>query len=90
MNVDAAEVMDVSLVEEEVKEVTVVEAESEDEVTITIHYIAHMVMELLFLKLRYMIKVNINHCPEINKLKLKKSKVRLIGSMYIPRLMNMF
>ena len=52
MNVDAAEVMDVSLVEEKVKDMTVVEAESEDEVTITIHYIAHMVMELLFLKLR--------------------------------------
>ena len=60
MKVDAAEVVNVAVVEEEIKDVA--EAEVEDEVKFTIHYLVHMVMELLFLKIRYMINVNINHC----------------------------
>ena len=87
MNVDAAEVVNVAVANEEGKDVA--GAEAEDEITIPIHYIVHMVMELLFLKLIYMIKVNINHCPEINKLKFNNSEVRLVGSMYIPRVMDM-
>ena len=71
MNMDAAEVVDVAVVEEQVKDVEVVEAESEDKVTIPTHYLVHMVIELLFLNLRYIIKVNINHCPDINKLQFK-------------------
>ena len=78
MNVDAEEVVDVAV------------AEAEDEVTIPIHYIFHMVMGLLLLKLRYMIKVNINHCPEINKIKFKNSQVWLVISMNTPRLMDIF
>ena len=56
------------VLDEEVEEVEVEESEVEDEVTIPIHYLVHMVMEILFLKLRYVIDFNINHCPEINKL----------------------
>ena len=78
---DAGEVVDVAVVEEEFKDVLESEAKEEDEVKIFIDYFVHMAMELLFLKLRYMIKVNINHCPKINKLKLKNSKVRLVGSI---------
>ena len=88
MNVDAADVVDVVVVEEQVKEAA--EAEAKYEVTILIHYLVHIIMELLFLKLRYMIKVNIKYFPEINKLKFKNSKVRLVGSMDIPRLIDMF
>ena len=78
-----------SVVEEEVKDVAGAEAETEDEVAIPIHYIIYTVMKNLFLKLRYMIKVNINHLPEINKLQFNTSKVRLIGSMDISRLLDM-
>ena len=88
MNVDVAEVINVAVVEEEVNNVT--GAKSEDEVTIPINYLGHILMELLFLKLRYTIKVNINHCPEINKLKFNNSKVRLVVSMDTPRLIDMF
>ena len=49
-----------------------------------------MVMKMLFLKLRYMIKVNTNHCPKINKLQVKNSKVRLVLSMDIPGQMDIF
>ena len=66
------------------------EAEAKDEVTMPIHYLFHMVMELLFLKLRYIINFNINNFPKINKLKFKNSKVRLVGSMDKIRLMDMF
>ena len=92
MNVDAAEVVDVAMVEEEVKDVAgaEAEAEAEDEVTIPIYHLVHMEIGLLFLNLRYIIKVNINHCPEFKKLQFKNSKVRLVGSIYIPRLMDMF
>ena len=90
MNVDAAEVVDVVVVDEEVEDAAVVEVEAEDEVTISIHYLVDMFTERLFLKLRYMIKVNINHCTEINKLQFNNSKVRLVGSMDIPRPMDMF
>ena len=81
-----------SVVEEEVKDVAGVdtEAEAEDEVTIPIHYIIYTGMKNLFLKLRYMIKANINHLSEINKLQFKNSKVRLIGSMDTPCLLDMF
>ena len=68
---DASEVLDVSVVEEEVKDVAGAEAEAEDEVTIPIHYIIYTGMKNLFLKLRYMIKANINHLSEINKLQFK-------------------
>ena len=87
---DGSEVVDLSVVEEEVKDVAWEEAEAEDKVTIPIHFIIYMVMKILFLKLRYMIKVNINHLPEINKLQFKNSKVRLIGSMDTPCLLDMF
>ena len=90
MNYDTEEVMAVAVLEEEVEDVAVADAEAEEEATIPIHYIFHMIMELLFLKLRYTIKVNINHCPEINKLQFKNSKLWLVGSMYIPRIMDMF
>ena len=90
MNVYTTEVVDVSVVEEEVNDVAGAEAVAEDEVKISIHYLFHMVMELLLLKLRYMIKVNINNCPEINKLKFKNSTLRLVGSVDIPCLMKMF
>ena len=66
------------------------ESEVENEVIISIHDLVHMVMELLSLKLRYMIKVNINHCPNINKMQFKNSKVRMVGSLDIPRLMDIF
>ena len=49
MNVDVVEVVDAS----------VKEAEAEDELTIPIHYLVYMVMELLLMKLRYIIKFNI-------------------------------
>ena len=87
---DGSEVVDLSVVEEEVKDVAWEEAEAEDKVTIPIHFIIYMVMKILFLKLRYMIKVNINHCLEINKLQFKNSKVQLVRSMDIPLLMDMF
>ena len=92
MDVVEEEVEYVLVTEKEVEEMVVSEAETEDEdeVTTPIHYLVHMVMELLFLKLRYMIKVNINHCPKIKKLKFKNSKVRLVGSMDIPCLMDIF
>ena len=88
MHVDAEDVVDRAMVEEEVKEVAVEEAGYE--VISPANFFIHIVMELLFLKIRYMIKVNINHFPEINKLKFNNSKVRLVGSMDIPRLMDMF
>ena len=93
MNVDAADVVDVDLVKEEVEDVAVAEAEAaeeaaeeaeaeaEDKVTIPIHYLVHMKMKRLFLKLRYMIKVNTNRYPGIKKLKFKNSKARLVVSM---------
>ena len=92
MNVDTEEVVDVNVAEEKVESVAVSEEEAETEykVTITIHHIVHILMELLILKLRYMIKVNINHCTKISKLELNNSKVRLVGSMDIPHLMDMF
>ena len=74
MDVDAAEVVDLVALEEEVKDAAGAEVEAEDEVTTPIHYLVHMVMELLFLELRYMIKVNINHCPEIKKLQTQELK----------------
>ena len=52
MNLDAAEFVDVALVEEVVKNLAV--AEAEDKFIIPVHYLVHMVMELLVLKLRYM------------------------------------
>ena len=64
INMDAEEVVDITMIDEEVKEGSVEEAK--DEVTIPIHYLVHMAMELLFLKLRYTIKVNINDCPKIS------------------------
>ena len=81
-----------AVVEKEVKDAAGAEAkaEAEEEVKTPIHYLVHMVLEILFLKLRYMIKVNINHCLEINKLQFKNSKVQLVGSMDIPLLMDMF
>ena len=87
---EAAEVVDVVVVEEDVKEVAVEEAEAEEEFTSHIHYIIHMLMELSFPKLRYIIEVSINHYPQINKIQFKKSKLRLVGSIYIFRLMDMF
>ena len=90
MNTDAAEVVDVAVVEEDVKDAEESEAEAEDDVTTPIHYLVHMVIGLLFLKLRYMIKVNINYFPNINKLQFKKSKLRLVVSMDTPRLMDMY
>ena len=89
MNVDEAEVVDVAMVEEEFNYMEGEETKAEDEVTIPNRYLVHMVMELLFLNIRYMIKVNINNCPEIDKLQFKNSKVRLVLSMYIPRLLDM-
>ena len=66
MNVDAADVVDLAVIEEEVKDVAwalaEAEAEAEDEVTIPIHYIVHMLMAPLLLKLRFMIKVCDNSC----------------------------
>ena len=90
MNTDAAEVVDVAVVEEDVKDAEESEAEAEDDVTTPIHYLVHMVIGLLFLKLRYMIKFNINYFPNINKLQFKKSKLRLVVSMDTPRLMDMY
>ena len=58
--------MDVAMVEEEVKDMAGTEAESWYDITILFNYLVHMGMELLFLKLIYMIKVNINHFSEIN------------------------
>ena len=63
-----AEVLDMEVVEEEVKDAAGADAEAEDEVTIPINYLVHMLMELLFLNLRYTIKVNINNFPNIKKL----------------------
>ena len=65
MKVDATEVVDVDVVEEEINGVpgAEAEAEAEDEVTTPIHYLFHMVMELLFMKLRYIINFNINNFP---------------------------
>ena len=37
-----------------------------------------------------MIKSDINHFPDIKKLQLNNSKVRLVGSMGIPSLMDIF
>ena len=82
--------VDVDMVEAFFKDMVEAEAEAEDGVTIPIHYLVHVVMELLFLKIRYSVKVNINHCPKFNKLQFNNSKVRLVGSMDIPRLMDMF
>ena len=94
MNVEAEEVVDVAVVQEEVEAEAEAEAqaeaEAEYEVTIPIIYLVHLLMELLFLNLRNMIMVNINHCPEINKLQSKNSKLQLVGSMDIPRPMDMF
>ena len=81
MNVEAKEVVDVAIVEEDINAVAVAEAETEaqDEVTIPINYLFHKLMEILFLKIRNMKKVNINHFFKINKLQLKNKKVRLVG-----------
>ena len=44
MNGDVAEVVVVFVVEEEVKDVAGTEAETEDQVTISIHYLVHIVI----------------------------------------------
>ena len=62
MNVDAEYFVDMAVLEEEVEYAEVAEEEVESQVTITIHYLVYMVIELLFLKLRYRIEANINHC----------------------------
>ena len=80
MNVDAVEVVYVVMLEKELKDATEADAESEaeDEVTTSINYLFHMVMGILLLKLRYMIKVNINHFLDINKLQFMNSEVWLV------------
>ena len=79
MNVNATEVVDMDMVKEKVEDMAVIEVEVEDEVTIDSNYLVHMIMEIYSLSLRYIIKVNINHFPDINKLQFKNSKVRLAG-----------
>ena len=80
MNVDAVEVVYVVMLQKELKDATEAdeESEAEDEVTTSINYLFHMVMGILLLKLRYMIKVNINHFLDINKLQFMNSKVWLV------------
>ena len=70
MNVDKSDVVDMAVVEEEVKDVVgeEVEAQVEDRFTIPIHYLVNMTMKIIFLNIRYMIQLNINHFPDINKL----------------------
>ena len=58
----------VAVVEEEVNDMSGSEEDEYNEVAIPINYIVQMAMELLFLNLRYMIKFNINHLPDINRL----------------------
>ena len=90
MNVNASEFVDVDVVEEEIEDVVVTESEAEDQVTIPTHYLVHFKMELLFLKLIYILKVNTNHFTDTNKLQFNNSKFLLVGSMDISRLMDMF
>ena len=98
MNVYTAEIvdvdfdvdMDVEIEEEYFEYMAEAEAEAKDRVTIPNNYLVHVVMELLFLKIRYIVKVNINDCPKSNKLQFNNSIFWLVGSMDIPCLMDMF